>query len=78
MSAPPLAEEEVPEGSGGGGAAVLSKSSSAPVEKARQFDIDWCVVVVVCVGEGVVAPTDANKFTAGGTLSSSLGYLLFQ
>lgn len=43
LSAPPLAEEEVPEGSGGGGAAVLSKSSSAPVEKARQFDIDWCV-----------------------------------
>lgn len=41
LSAPPLAEEEVPEGSGGGGAAVLSKSSSAPVEKARQFDIDW-------------------------------------
>lgn len=72
LSAPPLAEEEVPEGSGGGGAAVLSKSSSAPVEKARQFDIDWCV------GEGVVAPTDANKVTAGGTLSSSLGYLLFQ
>lgn len=79
LSAPPLAEEEVPEGSGAGGEAVLSKSSSAPVEKARQFDMEWyvVVVVVVCVGGGV-APTDPNKVLAGGTLSSCLGYLLFQ
>lgn len=54
MSAPPLAEEEVPEGSGADGVAVLSKSFSAPVEKAKQFDIDWYVVVVCVRCGGVV------------------------